>query len=89
MAMPTANAAWRDSARYPKFFGLDSRAVFPIIIFLLHIKLWTFIVSMITMVFFSMLMRYGFTLGTFLRFLRAQVGGKRKMARPWWIYGYY
>lgn len=89
MAVSIAGASWRDSARYPKFFGFDSRAVFPIIIFLLHIQYWTFILSVVSMVFFSVLMRYGFTMGTFLRFIRASVAGKRKMAKPWWVYGYY
>lgn len=88
MAAPRADASWRDSARYPKFFFLDSRAVFPIFIFLVHITLWTFIVALICMTFFSLLMRFGFTLGTFLRFLRAFIAGKRKMAKPWWVYGF-
>jgi intracellular multiplication protein IcmT len=88
MAMPTADASWRDSARYPKLFFLDARAVFPLIAFLLHIKLWTFIIAMIFTVFFSVLMRFGFTISVFRRFIRAYVGGKRKTAKPWWAYGY-
>ena len=89
MAAPTANASWRDSARFPKFFGLDSRAVFPFFIFLVNIAVWTFVLSFVTMVFFSVLMRYGFNLGTFLRFIRTSLAGKRKVAKPWWVYGYY
>lgn len=88
MAMPTLDASWRDSARYPKFFFLDARAIFPIIIFLLHIKVWTFVIAMIGMIGFSLLMRFGFTLGIFGRWFRAFVGGKRKTAKPWWAYGY-
>jgi len=88
MALPTANASWRDTARYPKFLFLDSRAVFPFFIFLVHIRLWTFIVAVVFMIFFSLLMRFGFTLGVFMRFLRAFFAGRRRVARPWWAYGY-
>ena len=88
MAAPPPEASWRDSARHPKFFLLDSRAVFPIFIFLLHIRIWTFIVAIIFMTFFSILMRFGFTLGTFGRFVRSFIAGKRKMAKPWWAYGF-
>lgn len=88
MAIPTANASWRDSARYPKFFMFDSRSVFPFIAFLLHIKMWTFIAAVVTMLFFTILMRYGFTLAAFGRFLRSTIAGKRKLAKPWWAYGY-
>ena len=88
MANPSVNASWRDSARYPKLFFLDARAIFPIIIFLLHITLWTFIVAMIGIISFSMLMRFGFTLGVFGRWMRSFIAGPRKTARPWWAYGY-
>lgn len=88
MAVSIAHASWRDSARYPKFFFLDSRAVFPIFIFLVHIQVWTFAVAITAMVFFSLLMRFGFTLSSFMRFFRAFIAGKRKMAKPWWAYGF-
>ncbi len=84
MAMPTANASWRDSARFPQFFGLDSRAVFPLFFFLLHISWWTFIVAVLFTAFFSILIRFGFTLGIFKRWTVAVIAGPRKVARPWW-----
>lgn len=81
---PSANASWRDSARFPKFFILDSRAVFPFFLFLLHIKLWTFIVAALFAIFFSTLLRYGFTLAIFGRWVRALAAGPRKIAKPSW-----
>lgn len=84
MAMPTANASWRDSARFPKFFGLDSRAVFPMFFFLLHITWWTFIVAALFTAFFSILIRFGFTLSIFRRWTLATLAGPRKVAKPWW-----
>ncbi len=82
--MPSPDASWRDSARYPRFFIFDSRAVFPFMLWLLHMKIWTFVVALIAMAFFSLLLRFGFTVSTFLRWARAKIAGSRKAAKPWW-----
>lgn len=81
---PTENAHWRDSARSAKFFFVDAKAAFPLILFLVHIKLWTFIVALIIMTFFTLLSRYGFSVEVFLRIFRSTLAGPRKMAIPWW-----
>lgn len=77
-------ASWRDSARPVRFFVVDYRATFPLLFFLLHIRIWTFIVAVITMVSFGLLERFGFTVSVFLRWLRSYVAGPRKIAQPWW-----
>ncbi|OGT37355.1 MAG: phosphoesterase [Gammaproteobacteria bacterium RIFCSPHIGHO2_12_FULL_38_14] len=77
-------AHWRDSARNVKFFFIDSRATFPLLILLLHIRLWTFILALFAIAFFTLLERFGFTPGVFLRWVRAYVAGPRKVAQPWW-----
>lgn len=82
--MPSPDASWRDSARFPRFFIFDARAVFPLMLWMLHIKLWTFVVAIIAMGFFSLLLRFGFTVSTFFRWLRATIAGRRKAALPWW-----
>jgi intracellular multiplication protein IcmT len=82
--MPSPNASWRDSARYPKFFIFDSRAVFPLFLWMLHIRWWTFILAIITTAFFSLLLRYGFSVAIFFRWLRAMIAGRRRAALPWW-----
>jgi len=79
------SAHWRDSARPIKFFLWDGRAAFPVVIFLMHIALWTFILTVVLMVFFSILNRYGFTPIVFFRWLRALIAGNRKIAIPWWL----
>ena len=80
-----AEAYWRDSARTPKFFSIDARATFPLLLFLLHIRMWTFIVAVIATLFFATLDRYGFTPVIFLRVVRGVLIGKRKMTAPWWV----
>lgn len=75
---------WRDSARSPRFFLIDARAAFPFLLFLLHIRLWSFILAVVAMCFFALLERYGFTVTVFLRWARSLLAGPRKLAIPWW-----
>jgi intracellular multiplication protein IcmT len=84
MALRSAGTHWRDSARNPRFFLIDARAAFPFLLFLLHIKLWSFIFAVVTMSFFALLERYGFTVNVFLRWARSILAGSHKMAVPWW-----
>jgi intracellular multiplication protein IcmT len=80
-----AEAHWRDSARSVRFFIWDGQAVFPMVLFLMHIRIWTFVVAVLTMMFFTILNRYGFSPVVFLRWLRSIVAGSRKMSTPWWM----
>lgn len=78
---------WRDSGRHTRFWIFDAQACFPLLLCLLHIKLWTFTIAVIALVFFTYLnRRRGFTLTIFMRLVRSSLAGKRKVARPWWIY---
>ena len=80
-----AEAHWRDSARSVRFFIWDGKAVFPMLIFIVHIRLWTFVVAIATMMFFTILNRYGFSPIVFLRWIRSSLAGRRKIAIPWWM----
>lgn len=80
----STDAHWRDSARPAKFFIVDYRASFPLLLFLLHIRLWSFILAIVAIGFFTLLERYGFTVIVFLRWFRSLLAGKRKFSRPWW-----
>lgn len=78
------NTHWRDSARAARFFFVDARAAFPLLLFFLHIKLWTFIIAIVAMVFFALLEKYGFTVIVFGRWFRSFMAGPLKSADPWW-----
>ncbi len=82
--MPTENAHWRDSSRPAQFWIFDARATFPLVLFIFHIKMWTFVLAIIAMIFFALLNKYGFSIPVFWRWLRSTVAGKRREARPWW-----
>lgn len=75
---------WRDSARSARFFMVDARAAFPIFVFLMHIRYWTGGLVIVSMIFFSILERYGFTVPIFGRWLRGFLAGPLKMSIPWW-----
>lgn len=77
-------AHWRDSARTPKFFVIDAYSAIPLLLFFLHIRLWTFILACSVCVFFMVLRRFGFSLPIFLRWLRAFTAGNTRSARPWY-----
>lgn len=77
-------AHWRDSSRNIRLFFVDFRATFPLLIFILHIRLWTFIFAVVATFCFTLLERYKFTPIVFLRWLRCYIAGPRKMAHPWW-----
>lgn len=84
MARIETEPHWRDSARKPRFFIIDARAAFPLLLFLLHIRLWSFVLAVVTMLFFGALERYGFSLTVFGRWVRTKLAGPRKVAIPWW-----
>lgn len=81
---PSENASWRDSARFPLFFVVDARAVFPIVLCLLYIRLWTILLAIAATTFFGILNHYGFTVAVFGRWFRSFLAGRRKLAIPWW-----
>lgn len=78
------NAHWRDSARSVRFFFVDYRAMFPLLVLLFVPRVWTIGVAVGAMVFFMILERYGFTVTVFLRLFRGFFAGPLKVARPWW-----
>jgi len=75
---------WRDAARMPRFFFMDAFAAFPLLLFLLHIRLSTFLSALGCMVFFAILEKFKFTVPVFFRWLRATMAGPVRIAKPWW-----
>ncbi|KTD28726.1 phosphoesterase [Legionella israelensis] len=75
---------WRDSARSARFFMVDARAAFPIFIFLMHIRIWTALLVLVSAVIFGIIEHYGFTVPVFLRWIRSFLGGRLKSSQPWW-----
>jgi intracellular multiplication protein IcmT len=84
MATPTIISHWRDSARIPRFFGIDARSAFPLLFFLVHIKLWTFITTVVVTMIFGLIERYGMSAAVCVRAIRSLIAGRRKVVKLWW-----
>ncbi len=82
--MAAQQAFWRDSARVPRFFFVDALSAFPLVLFLLHIRQWTFILAILSIAFFAVLERFKFTTPIFFRWLRSCIAGRVRVARPAW-----
>lgn len=76
-------AHWRDSARTPMFFVVDAYSAIPLFLFLLHIRLWTFLLACSVCVFFMLLNKFGFTMPVFFRWIRSFIAGNVRSARSW------
>ncbi|HUY69267.1 MAG TPA: IcmT/TraK family protein [Alphaproteobacteria bacterium] len=80
---------WRNTQKPPRFFVLDARAFLAILLFLVHARLWTFILALIIMAVFWFFERRGLTFESSLRALRAWVVGvhrpanRRRAIRRW------
>ncbi len=77
-------AYWRDSARGARFFMVDAMSALPLVLFLCHIRLWTFYIALATMIFFGILERFNFTVPVFMRWFRSMLAGRVRVARPTW-----
>ncbi|WP_367606370.1 IcmT/TraK family protein [Legionella sp. W05-934-2] len=84
MATFSETSHWRDSARSARFFMVDARAAFPIFIFLMHIRIWTGVLVIVSALFFGFIEHYGFTVPVFLRSIRSLIAGRTRSANPWW-----
>ena len=75
---------WRDVARTPRFYFMDAFAAFPLLLFFLHIRLWTFLTAIAFVAFFVLLERFRFTIPVFFRYIKSTVAGPFRSAKPWW-----
>jgi intracellular multiplication protein IcmT len=84
MAILKVISHWRDSGRLPRFFIIDARSAFPLLLFLIHIKWWTFFVALAITLFFAVIEHYGLSTTVFFRSVRTILAGKVKTSKPWW-----
>jgi intracellular multiplication protein IcmT len=71
---------WRNTQKQARFFAVDARAAAAIMLFLVHAKLWTFTLAIVTMLVFWILERRGLTFEASLRSLRVWLLGRRRPA---------
>lgn len=80
MANPTdIYSHWRDSALVPRFFTIDARAAFFILIFMVRPNWYTFGVVVVVMAILSILNYYRVSLMASFRLLRGFLTGSKKI----------
>lgn len=84
LQIDTSGVHWRDSAREAKFFIIDAKASFPVILFLVHIRIWTLVIALLFMTFFTVLNHFGYSVHVFFRIFKGMISGSRKITIPWW-----
>ncbi len=84
---------WRNSQRVPRFFIFDARVFFALMLFMVHIALWTLALGLIAIFVFWTFERFGLTFESALRAIRAWILGRERPAlvrlhyRRWTDYG--
>ena len=81
---------WRNTQKPARFFFLDARAFVAVLFFLVHARLWTFILVLLLMLAFWVLERHGLTFDSALRAFRRWILGTRRpansrVARRRWV----
>ena len=67
---------WRESARPVRLFFLSAYVAIPLMVFLLHIRMWTFVLLVLTIVAMTVIERFGFTPPVAVLAIRAWLAGK-------------
>lgn len=66
---------WRWASGIPRIGPVDARAGAALLIFLLHMRLWTMGISLVGVAFFAILERFGLTVPVFFRLAKRMCAG--------------
>jgi intracellular multiplication protein IcmT len=66
---------WRNTFKAPRFFMLDARVSFFLLGFLLHMRLWTFVLLIVIAIVFHWVERFGYDFMSAIRALRLKIVG--------------
>jgi len=74
--------AWRDTMLEPKFFSIDAKSTFGLMIWMFHISWWTFYIALAVMGFYWLLSYLGINPGAAWGWIRSTLGGDYRPAEP-------
>lgn len=77
---------WRDTSAKPEFFGVDARAAIPFALFVVHMRLWTLMLAISSLLVLGVLAKFGYTVPVFLNMLKRKLAGNTVASRPWWYW---
>ena len=69
---------WRETARNPRFFFMDAKVSLFILLFLMHMRLWTLILVVCVMAIFTALDYYKYPLPVAWRIFKSFLAGSYK-----------
>lgn len=72
---------WRETMKPGKFLIFEGRVVFVLLPTIMHLRLWTLTLSVVTMFVFWYFDRKGVSANSIMRFLRSKLIGKKRSAR--------
>lgn len=76
LKIETRQGFWAYTARPFMLGPIDGYAVFPVLLFLLHIRIWSLVVLLTYLVVSMFLDRHGYNLPVLIRLLRVRIGGR-------------
>lgn len=76
MKVQILNGFWRESARSVRLAFMSVYVLGPLLLFLLHIRFWTFGVLITTIVVMTVIEQFGYTPPVAMLALRALIAGK-------------
>tara|TARA_R110000850_G_scaffold226759_1_gene351933 strand:- start:69 stop:449 length:381 start_codon:yes stop_codon:yes gene_type:complete len=72
---------WRETHKQPRFLIFDGRLVLVLFLTIMHLRLWTIALSLITIGVLWFFDRKGISADSIMRFIRARIVGRRRTAR--------
>jgi intracellular multiplication protein IcmT len=75
---------WRNTMLPIRIYVADARALIPLMVVLVHVRLWTFYVALAGIVVFAVLEWLGLTFPAAVRTARRWIVGNRRSAIPTW-----
>ena len=73
---------WRNTFKPARFFMIDARASFFVLLFLLHMRVWTMIALFIVFGILLFVERMGYDFASALRALRSSMAGNLRNNKP-------
>jgi intracellular multiplication protein IcmT len=67
---------WRETGRAPRLWFFSAYIAVPLVFFLFHIRLWTFLLLVLSIAGMTVIERFGYTPPVALLALRAWIAGK-------------
>jgi len=75
---------WRNTMLPIRIYVADARALIPVMLVLVHIRMWTFYLAIAGIAVFAVLEWFGLTFPAAIRTLRRWIVGRRRPAIPTW-----